>query len=187
LLAALENLFPPVPADTVVAFGAVLAGMGRIQAWVVFLLTWVANVSSAVGVYFAARRLGRPFLNGPMGRRLIQPGAWERLQSLTQAHGTWGVFASRFIPAVRAVVPPFAGVVGLSVPRTVIPLAAASALWYGAITYLAFTFVKQFDQIAVLVRSINRLAWIAGFLLVIVLLGAWLVRRHRRRRVLDQP
>jgi len=182
VLAALENIFPPVPADTAVAFGAVLAGMGKIHAITVFLITWVSNVSTSVAVYFAARHYGRPFLAGPIGARLIRPGSWDRLQSLNRAHGAWGVFVSRFIPAIRAVVPPFAGAIGLSVPRTVIPLVAASAIWYGAITFLAFTFVKNFDQIAGLISRVNRVALYAG---VIVIVGAalvWVIQRHRTRR-----
>ena len=55
LLAGVENIFPPVPADTAVAFGAFLAGRGRLDPWLVFGLTWSANVSTAAAVYLLAR------------------------------------------------------------------------------------------------------------------------------------
>jgi hypothetical protein len=40
VLAALENIIPPVPADTAVALGAFLAGRGTLNAWAVFGITW---------------------------------------------------------------------------------------------------------------------------------------------------
>ena len=63
-LAAVENVFPPVPADTAVALGAFLAGRGIMDPWVVFGLTWTANVGSGAVVYALARR----------GRGVLSPG-----------------------------------------------------------------------------------------------------------------
>src|SRR5881392_1048673 len=45
VLAALENVFPFVPADSTVAVGAFLAGRGTLHAGVVFCLTWGCNVA----------------------------------------------------------------------------------------------------------------------------------------------
>ena len=39
VFAALENIFPPVPADAVVALGAFLEGRGTLDPWAVFGLT----------------------------------------------------------------------------------------------------------------------------------------------------
>ncbi len=79
--AALENIFPPVPADTVVALGAFLAGRGTLDPWAVFGLTWTANVGSGAAVYFASHRFGRPFFQGTLGRRLLS----ERTLALASA------------------------------------------------------------------------------------------------------
>ena len=48
LVAAIENIFPPVPADTVVAFGSFLAARGHGTALGAFLATWVGNVDVTV-------------------------------------------------------------------------------------------------------------------------------------------
>ena len=62
---------PPVPADTAVALGALLAGRGVLDAWTVFGVTWGANVTSASAVYWLARRYGPAFFRGRTGRRLL--------------------------------------------------------------------------------------------------------------------
>lgn len=178
ILAGVENVFPPVPADTAVAVGAFMSAGGRVSAWTVFWITWVANVTTASLVYVTARTAGRSFFRGTMGRKLLRPRAMERLERLYRRHGTWGIFLSRFIPAARAVVPPFAGIAGLGAVRALVPMAVASAIWYGTLTYLAATVVANVDQIERFVGRINR----AAILVIgsIVLVGSVILVLRRR-------
>jgi membrane protein DedA with SNARE-associated domain len=44
--AAVENVFPPVPADVVALFGGFLAGQGVVDPLVMFLVVWLCNVST---------------------------------------------------------------------------------------------------------------------------------------------
>ena len=180
-LAAVENVFPPVPADTAVALGAFLSAGGRISATAVFLITWVANVATATSVYLAGRTLGRSFFRGRLGRRLMHPRHLARLEDLYRHYGSWGIFFSRFIPGVRGVVPPFAGVAHLSFWRSVPPMAVASGIWYGVLTFAAATLVKRLDDLV---------AFVGNFSLVAVLVGlaggcvvVYLVWRRRRARL----
>ena len=177
-LAAAENVFPPVPADTAVAVGAFLSVGGRGTAWGVFLVVWSANVTSAALVYVAARTLGRAFFRGPVGRRLLQREALARIERLYDRHGVWAIFVSRFIPGVRAVVPAFAGVASLDAVRAIIPVAVASAIWYGALTFAAATFIRNLSTIGVVLVRFQGL--LLALALVATAVAAWLI--HRRAR-----
>ncbi len=183
VLAALENIFPLVPADTAVAFGAFLSGTGRISAWSVFAFTWIGNVASAIGTYLVARHLGRPFFRSRFGERLLKPTALQRLEVLYKKYGTWGIFFSRFIPALRAIVPPFAGVANVGAVRAIVPMAVASAIWYGMITYLAATVVREFDEIKKLILQFNRIGAIVLGALVVFSITWWLLRHRRAKPV----
>ena len=179
ILASTENVFPPIPADTAVALGAFLSNVSNISAWAVFGVTWAANVGSAAGVYAAARTVGRPFFAGRLGRRLLKPEAMARIEKLYERHGTWGIFLSRFIPGVRAVIPPFAGVAGLGSVRALTPMILASGIWYGVLTFVAANLVPQLDDV---VEIVVRMNWV-GFALLAVIGGtgaALLVVRKRR-------
>ena len=179
ILAAVENVFPPVPADTAVALGAFASGGGVVSAPLVFLLTWVANVSSAAGMYALARHAGRRFLNGPVGQRMVRPEALLRLEQLYAHHGVWGIFLSRFIPGIRAVVPPFAGIAGLGAFRALVPVALASGIWYGTLTFLAATAVANLDELK---RLLARMNWVTGMLALMLLALAVAVLFVRRRK-----
>jgi membrane protein DedA with SNARE-associated domain len=178
--AAVENVFPPVPADTAVALGAFLSAGGTISAWVIFLVTWVANVCSAAAVYVAARTVGRPFFRGRTGARLLRPAALARIERLYVRHGVWAIFVSRFIPGVRAVVPPFAGVAGLGVVRSLAPVVLASGLWYGALTGVAAFTIRNASQIGALIAGANRVALVAAAAMLAVVAAVVLVRRRQR-------
>ncbi len=180
VLAGVENVFPPVPADTAVAIGAFLSAGGRISAQAVFAVTWIANVVGAIMVYAAGRTIGRPFFQGRLGRRLLNPGAMVRLELLYRNYGTWGIFVSRFIPGLRAVVPPFAGVANLGTLRVVLPLAVASGLWYGVLTFVAATAVREIDEIIEFARRLSLAGIVSAGALVAVVVFVW--RRRRRRR-----
>jgi membrane protein DedA with SNARE-associated domain len=180
ILAAVENVFPPVPADTAVAIGAFLSTGGLISAKTVFFTTWIANVTSAFVVYLAGRTIGRQFFRGRLGRRLLNPSAIARLERLYHRYGMWGIFASRFIPGIRGVVPTFAGIANLGSLRVGVPLVVASGIWYGTLTFLAAAFVREIDQIAGFVRRLNVVGVAVGVLLIAVAVFAWWRRRSRR-------
>lgn len=145
----------------------------------VFAVTWTANVTSAAAVYGAGRVWGRAFFRGRLGQRLLPARHLQRIEGLYQRHGSLGVFLSRFVPALRAVVPPFAGIAGLPVRRALVPIALASAIWYGTLTWLVASFAQKIEDVARIVTGINWVAAITvGVLVMVVVVQA--LRRRRR-------
>jgi len=174
-----ENIVPPLPADTAVALGAFLAGRGTLNAWTVFGVAWGANVASATAVYWLGRRHGRAFFAGRIGRKLLPEGGLAHLEAQYERYGAAGIFISRLLPVWRAVVPPFAGVAGLSAPRTLIPLALASALWYGALTLFVARLGTNLDTVVTAVGHVNRvLGAVAVGMVILVAVVVW--RRMKR-------
>ena len=94
-------------------------------------------------------------------------------------HGTYGIFLSRLLPVWRAVVPPFAGIAGVSPARALMPLALASGLWYGAVTLLVVRLGTNLDEVVAVLGKVNRALGIGAVLLVVV--GLLLVRRRMKR------
>jgi membrane protein DedA with SNARE-associated domain len=180
-LAALENVFPPVPADTAVALGAFLARRGELSVVPLAVLCWLANLASAAGTYGVGRRHGRGFFRDGWGRKIMPPEVLFALEEAYFRWGTAGIFLSRFLPGLRAAVPPFAGVAGLPVARTLVPAAAASAIWYAFLAFAGYELADNWDAVKGLVAGTNRVLGIAAFLLAAVAF-AWLWWRSRRRR-----
>jgi len=181
VLSALENVFPPVPADTAVALGAFLARRGEVSVVPLVLLCWAANLASAAGTYALGRRHGRGFFRDGWGRKLMPP---EVLMALEEAYGRWGtagIFLSRFLPGLRAAVPPFAGVAGLSPARALVPAAVASAIWYAFLAFAGYELAQNWEAVKALVADTNRALGVVA-LVAAAAAVAWFVRRSRRRR-----
>jgi membrane protein DedA with SNARE-associated domain len=177
--AAAENIFPPLPADTVVAFGSFLAARGEAPVLGAFLATWLGNVAGAMAVYAVGRRYGTTWLQAHLRRF----GGPERERTLEQLYARWGVsaiFLSRFLPGVRAVVPPFAGAFRVPPIPVALAIASASALWYGLITYVAFRVGADWESLTRRVGSLATYAAVAAGVAVLVGAIIWLIARRRR-------
>lgn len=179
--AAIENVVPPVPADTFVLFGAFLAAQGRATVSGVFLSTWVLNVAGSFSVYLLARKYGRAFFGTRTGRFLLRPRQLRKLERLYAVHGPRIIFVSRFVPGFRALVPVFAGVAHLRPRRSLLPIAVASGVWYGALIALGTLLGKNWGLILRAFASVNRLLAVAA--LTVALVVVWVWWRTRRRPV----
>jgi len=178
-LSALENVFPPVPADTAVALGAFLARRGELSVVPLVVLCWAANLGSAAATYEIARRHGPAFFAEGWGRKLVPAAA---LAALAEAYAKWGttaIFLSRFLPGLRAAVTPFAGVAGLPPARALLPAAAASAIWYAFLGAAGYSLAANWEAARALVVDANRVLGVVA-LAAVAGLAAWLWRRSRR-------
>jgi membrane protein DedA with SNARE-associated domain len=180
VLSALENVFPPVPADVAVALGAFLSHRGVTDPWLVGVSCWLANTASSAAMYFWARRHKELFRSG-WPRRLLTPEAMSALEGAYARHGAAGIFVSRFFPGVRAAVTPFAGVVGLSPLRALVPAASASAIWYALLVVAGTTLGREWGRVRGIVETGTGLLGIAG-LAIVVAVFFWLRRQSRRER-----
>ncbi len=180
-LALLENVFPPVPGDVVVALGAFLSIQGAIDPVTLFLVCWSANVGGAAAVYLLARKVGGTLFESRLGRRILSPEAIASIERGYIRYGLAGVFFGRLLPGVRAVVAPFAGLVRLSPARALLPIAAASALWFSGIIVIGRTIGRSWDRIVAVLNGLNTGLAIAGAVVAVALLLGWLRARAARR------
>ncbi|UCC72686.1 MAG: DedA family protein [Gemmatimonadota bacterium] len=174
----IENFFPPLPADTFVAFGALLTARGQVTGTSVFLVTWTMNTAGALLNYGLARHWGRAVLATKAGRWVLRPRQLEKLAALYNAHGSKIIFASRFLPAFRALVPVFAGITHLALWRTALPIAAASAIWYGVLVYLGAAFGRNWQAILDALTNVNALLLVIAAALGGLLAYLWWKTRH---------
>src|SRR6266550_8197922 len=180
VLSAFENFFPPFPSDAVIAFGSFLADRAHGSPLIVFLLGWLGNVSGAGVTYYLGRRFGaKAFL-----RRIEKyagPDAEDRIRKLHKKYGVSGLFVSRFLPGVRAIVPPFAGAMRLPAFKVMLSVASASAVWFGLITFLAFRAGDNWDLAQrYMVRS-GKVAGAVATGIVLLVVAIWLWKRQAKK------
>lgn len=177
MAAAVENIFPPIPADTIVAFGSFLAARGQGTIIGAFLSVWLGNLSGAAIMYGAGRRYGAEQVE----KRLLKDkgaAAEGKLRALYERYGIGALFLSRFVPGVRAIVPPFAGALRLPFVSSLAVMGIASGVWYGLVAWLAFRVGSDWNALQDTIKRYGTIA--AAVAIGVVLIGAivWFFRRR---------
>jgi membrane protein DedA with SNARE-associated domain/uncharacterized tellurite resistance protein B-like protein len=180
VLAFLENIVPIVPADLAVALGAFLSHNGTTRPLVVFLLAWSFNTAGAMLVYALVRRSGRRFFELPVVRRLMAPGAIAVIERDYLRLGVFGLVVARFLPGIRSVVPPFAGMFRIPAWRIFLVVALVSGTWYGTVTWIGAVAGSEFDRVQQLLHQMGRTTALMALVLA-GMLALYIYSRHRRR------
>jgi membrane protein DedA with SNARE-associated domain len=176
--AAIENVFPPIPSDVVILAGAILADRGVLRPDLVFLVAWIGNLALSLVVYAAARSYGAGLFATRWGRWLLRPAQLERMAVFYDNYGTLTVLVSRFFPVFRVLVPAFAGISRLGFWRTAIPLAAASAVWYGTLVLLGVLLSRNLPRLVEALQAVNLTAAGIAVLLAGLIGFVWWRTRH---------
>jgi membrane protein DedA with SNARE-associated domain len=180
LAAFAENIFPPLPADTVIALGAFVAARGNGSAVGVWTATMIGNIGGAMMMYGLGHRFGLPWL---MQRfpSLFPEGATQRITERFKTQGVLAVVISRFLPGVRAVVPPLAGAMGIGAVRALLAMSLASGAWYGLVCVLAFRAGANADALLARIAGQQRTVGLIAAAIVVVVGGVVWWRRSRAR------
>lgn len=182
IVAAIENIVPPFPADVVVAFGSFLVAQGNKGTLaMVALVTWTGNVVGAMVVYALARKYGAERFEQRLAGKHAQ--SWDaRLHRMFDRYGVLAVLVGRFVPGVRALVPAVAGAVRAPVFRTAALIGIAAALWYGSITYIAYRVGSNWETLRATVARYGTLVGVIAAIVLVAGIGAWLLARRRTTR-----
>jgi membrane protein DedA with SNARE-associated domain len=179
LVSALENVFPPVPADVATALGAFWAIHAGISPILIGLLCFLANQVSAFGVYFWAREKGKVLLQSPAFQALLPAEMQPVVHGHIERFGSMGVFVSRFLPGLRAGVLPFAAINGLPPVKALGPAAFASLIWYSALIVAGSAMGLAYDEVKNTVARVTGALGAVG--LAIAAIGLFLLWRAGKK------
>jgi membrane protein DedA with SNARE-associated domain len=180
LVAALENFVPPIPADVIVAFGSFLAAREQRSPIPTIIAVVVGNVGGAILMFALGRRYGAEWIRRRL-RGVMGENAEQRVRQWYDRFGLPALFLSRFLPAVRAVVPPLAGAIRVPPTGAIIAIGAASTAWYAALAIIAYRLSSEWERISGAIARFQTLAaMVAGGIVLVGVLVWWILKRRRR-------
>ena len=177
----IESLGIPVPGETVLVIGAVLAGQGRLSAWGVALSAWLGAVLGDNLGYGIGRRYGRRLTRAPVLRRFYDERRLAAADDLMRRRGWIAVFFGRFVAILRIFAGPLAGMHHMPWWRFVLANALGAAIWVTGVTAVGLALGSNLDRATSLVTD----AGYGGLALVLVaaaLVVAVVGLRRRARR-----
>ncbi|MDO8665988.1 MAG: hypothetical protein Q7J79_05210, partial [Gemmatimonadales bacterium] len=88
-----------------------------------------------------------------------------------------------FLPGYRALVPPFAGMIGLPPSKALPPVILATAIYYAVLVWGAHRVGKNWESVRAWLERVGFGLGLVAIAVTVVV--GWLVWRARRRRTVD--
>jgi len=180
--AVFENLFPPVPGDTVTALGAFLVGNGVLSFGGVYAVTVFGSVLGFMILFELSRAFGHKIISKGY-LRWISTESIESSKRTINRFGYAVIIANRFLPGIRSVISISAGLLNMKrVPVALFSLVSA-AIWNLALIALGYSLGSNWELVKTRIASIAlRYNIVAGSLLIIIIATIIIYRRSKTRK-----
>jgi membrane protein DedA with SNARE-associated domain len=141
LSAYVENVFPPIPGDTITLIGAYLVGTGKLNFFGVLISTTIGSVLGFMTLFLIAYWLEWRVIE-KYQFKWIQKSHISRIQDWFRKYGALIILANRFLSGVRSVISLTAGLSRMNI-ATVFILAIISALIWNGLIISAGAFIGE--------------------------------------------
>jgi membrane protein DedA with SNARE-associated domain len=126
--AIIENLFPPIPGDTITIFGAFLVGTGRLSYMLVYAATTTGSVIGFMLLVMVGRILEREFFMNK-NYRFFSAESIVAAERWFERYGYFVVLANRFLPGIRSVISLVSGITRLNLIKVVLLTLVSASVW----------------------------------------------------------
>jgi membrane protein DedA with SNARE-associated domain len=180
-LVLLEDFGVPVPGETVLILGAVYAGAGRLNVFLVALLGFLAavlgdNIGFAIG-HFG----GRPLIERYGRYILLTPERVDKTTAFFERHGGKIIIVARFIEGLRQANGIIAGLSGLHWAKFIVFNMIGAALWVTVWVSLGYFSGSHIDSIYNTAARYSTFVAIGAGVFVLAWIARALLRRRARR------
>lgn len=176
LLIAIENIFPPIPSELILAFGGFMTTKTVLNEVGVILSATIGSTAGAIVLYLIGRILNKERLekmvSGKIGKVLrLKPEDIEKADKWFDTKGQKTVFICRFIPIVRSLISIPAGMSEMKIWKFLLYTVFGSAIWN---TVLVLLGKKLGDSWETVVNVFNEFSHIILIILIILcIVGIW--------------
>jgi membrane protein DedA with SNARE-associated domain len=176
-----ETTGVPLPGETVLLVGAVLAAQGRLNPAAVAAVGWVAAFAGPCLGYWLGRHFGERLLQLRLVRRFYRPRHVAAAERFFERHGVWTVFVGRFVAFLRILIGPLAGIHRMRFWPFLAANVLGGAIWVAAVVSAGMLLGGNLDRAAALLSRIGYAGLALIAVLAVGLLAAWRMRRSRRQ------
>jgi len=174
----LEYIFPPAPGDTAMLLASTLAGASVLPPVTTFILMVLGSCLGGMIAYYLGSRVGRPILNSILFKYLGASHS-ERAERVFRSHAGIVLCGNRFLPGVRGIMLPLAGILSHPAKHTFTSMALSNLAWCSLIFGLGYLFGGNLEVTERIFRSYTAVLAV-GFT-VIILSRLWLSYRSCSR------
>lgn len=176
----LAGLGVPLPEDIPLIFGGAMAGAGKINVVVHFVLSMIFILLGDSCLYFIGRRIGSSSEVSPRWAKLITHERRAKVHGFFEKYGMWTVFFGRFVAGIRGAVFLSAGIANFSFSRFLLMDFLAALISVPVWIYMGWLFGENWHVILETAKEYQT--WVVGISAVLVVGGILGVKAWKKRQ-----
>ncbi|MES0491475.1 MAG: DedA family protein [Leptospirales bacterium] len=177
----MENIFPPFPGDTIVAFTGYLWGAGLVSFQTLAISILAGNLAGALLMYFFGLEVMNFFLKHLKSERLKKLFDKEHLDKTHKWFNKYGFFAvmfSRFSAGIRFFVSIVAGMANMHVSVFILAFLLATGLWNSLLIYGGYVMGENWREILQYIQVYS-----AVFAVVLIAFAYYFYHRFKKSKI----
>jgi membrane protein DedA with SNARE-associated domain len=178
IIITLESFGAPLPGESLLIFGSVMAEHGDMSFPLLLLFAWIGGVIGDNIGYFIGKRLGRVMLLRYGEKIGFTPKRLNQVEAVFARYGTFTVAFARFFNVLRQLNGVIAGTLRMDWWRFLLFNALGCALWVLTWGLTGFYLGEHVSNITKFARSFGLL----GAIIVAVLVTGAIIYAFRRER-----
>ena len=181
LSAFIENVFPPIPGDTITAFGAFLVGARRLSFFGVYLSTTLGSLFGFMFLFWIGSLLGkRHFIERDY--RFFRAKDIVRAEEWFRKYGYFLILLNRFFPGIRSVISIAGGISQLKVFRVTLLALISACVWNLIWIILGYSIGTNWDIVKEKMARIMFGYNLASLILIGLAILIFVVIRIKKKR-----
>jgi len=180
--AFVENVFPPIPGDTITAFGAFLVGTHRLSFLWVYTATTLGSIIGFLFLFWVGTYLGRAFFL-ERDYRFFKARDILKAETWFQKYGYLLIVLNRFFPGIRSAIAVAGGISRLGFVRVAFLALISCSVWNLIWIWVGYSLGTNWASVrekmsSILIHYNITVAVLIGLVVGFLLLKRWL---HARR------
>jgi membrane protein DedA with SNARE-associated domain len=181
LSAFVENLFPPIPGDTITAFGALLVGIGGLNFFGVYFSTTLGSLLGFLCLFRIGGYLGRHFFI-KNNFRFFKREDILKAEDWFLKYGYFLIAFNRFLPGIRSAIAVVGGILHLKGIRVTLLALLSCAVWNLIWILLGFGLGSNWEIIEARLSALRTTYYVTllivfGLFLVFFIVWKWTRKR----------
>ena len=185
-LIAVENIFPPIPSEVILAFGGFMTSQTTLNAIGVIISATIGSTVGAIVLYLIGRILNKERLerivSGKIGKVLrLKASDIEKADKWFDTKGQKTVFICRFIPIVRSLISIPAGMSEMNFLKFLLYTVLGSTIWNTVLVLLGKELGDSWERVVEVFDNFSNIILVV--LIIVVAFGIfWFYKSKSKKK-----
>jgi len=180
--AFVENIFAPIPADTVIVFGAylVVRSGGRLSAGVIFLVVTVGSILGFMCWYGVGYYLEKDFFE-KKNFRFLSRTRMAKVERWFAKYGPAIILGNRFLAGFRSLISLGAGLSRMNWLKVFLYGLISCSVWNAGLIYAGYLLGENWGVVKTFLKTYSKVVMVAVTLMIVLYFVGKKVLAYRRK------